>query len=370
MKRLWFAVLALVLATLACGESNKPIPTPAQSAFADGHVAMGFFPTPPKVSIWSVLRMFSHMADHADVVMVQEPLPWEDFVESPDAASQALDDMRNLVRKAAENGMEAVFVLDPLNGLDRREFQNIPASWGAVTFADARVRAAFRNYAVRVAREFRPRYLGLASEINTYMATYPDDAAHFLSLYRETYAAVKAVSPDTQVFVTFQWDQLRFPDGIQQRGEQPVAPIQWQVIEAFEPQLDVWVISSYPCLYFGRGEAIPADYYTPLRARTEKPLAVGEGGCASESLGDLPGSPESQSAYLHALDDQLGDRLVFWIYLLYNDLDTQSYANVLQGEGRGDDVDTLTWFVTMGLTDTHWRPKPSLTTWDAIRARR
>jgi hypothetical protein len=45
-------------------------------------------------------------------------------------------------------------------------------------------------------------------------------------------------------------------------------------VETFEPELDLWVISSYPYFAFPNGEGIPADYYTPLLERTSKPLAM------------------------------------------------------------------------------------------------
>ncbi|NPA92433.1 MAG: hypothetical protein GXO56_01970 [Chloroflexi bacterium] len=364
-------LLALALLILACGQGT-PASTLYPTAFASppnpstaaSRPLMGFFPTPAEVSVASIIQTIHNMSAHADVVLIQQPIPWEDFVASPEANSKALNDTHNLVDLAAQSGLSPIFVMDPLNGLDRREFQNVPASWGKPTFADPRIRAAFRNYAVRLARDFHPRYLGLASEINTYMATYPDDADNFLSLYRETYAAIKAESPDTQVFVTFQWDQLRFPLPSTDAAKTPSKAIHWEFIEAFEPELDLWVISSYPCFYFKTGDAIPPDYYTPLLTKTTKPLAIGEGGCPSTA----PGSPASQSAYLETIHTQLGERLAFWIYLLYNDLDMDAYRKILHTQNRGDDVDTLSWFVHMGLADVHGNPKPSLATWDALRA--
>ncbi len=361
-RLLLFAAVLLVLACNASPPATAP-PLRPPPALPTDRAAMGFFPTPAKVSVAEVIKTIHEMSPHADVVLIQQPIPWEDFTTSPDATSQALEDTRNLVALAIQSGLTPIFVLDPLNGLDRREFQNVPAAWGQPSFADPRIRAAFQNYALRLVREFHPRYLGLASEINTYMATHPRDADNFLSLYRATYAAIKAEAPDTQIFVTFQWDQLRFPLPNTAAAATPTPTIHWEFIEAFEPDLDVWVISSYPCFYFGTGEAIPADYYTPLTTRTTKPLAVGEGGCPSTA----PGSPASQSAYLQAIHTQLDGRLVFWIYLLYNDLDLNAYRKALHTQQRGDDVETLSWFVHMGLADVHGKPKPSLATWDALR---
>ncbi|MCC6299974.1 MAG: hypothetical protein IT314_11800 [Anaerolineales bacterium] len=88
----------------------------------------------------------------------------------------------------------------------------------------------------------------------------------------------------------------------------------WSQIEAFEPNLDVWAISSYPYFVFSSASEIPADYYTPLLARTlrqaqggaGKPVAIAEGGFSSRVVGFAQGSPEDQATYLTALHSQLG----------------------------------------------------------------
>ncbi len=302
-----------------------------------------------------MLATLRGLSRHGDVVLLQRNIPWEDFYKSESAPSRAFSDLANLVRLSREKGLRTIFVVDALNGLDRRAFYGVPAAWGRPSFADARVRRAFKNFALRIVREFHPRYLGLGSEVNTYMAAHPGDAANLVSLYRQTYAAVKNAAPETQIFSTFQWDELRLADG----------GINWQPIRAFEPQLDLWVISSYPCLWLG-SRRVPADYYSPLADETEKPLAVGEGGCSSRKVGRWPGSDRAQVDYLSAIAEQLGNRLEFWIYLLYNDLDPTWYNKIVSNER---DRDTLELFYYMGLADAAGKPKPALDAWDTIRQR-
>ncbi len=316
---------------------------------------MGFFPSPARIEWSSLLATLRGIGRHADAVLLQRNVPWEAFERGPEADSRRFADLANLVRLSREQGLEPIFVVDALNGLDRRAFQGVPAAWGPPSFADPRIRRAFKNFAVRIARTYRPRYLGLGSEVNTYMTAHPEDAPHLVSLYLETYAAVKRASPATRVFTTFQWDELRAAPG---------GP-DWSLIEAFEPRLDLWVISSYPCLWLG-GRAPGAGYYAPLARRTDRPLALGEGGCASRGSGRRPGSDQNQIAYLNAVADQLGPRLAFWIYLLYNDLDLEAYRKAI---GSDRDLQTLGMFTRMGLTDADGRPKPALQTWDRIRRR-
>jgi hypothetical protein len=216
-------------------------------------------------------------------------------------------------------------------------------------------------------REFHPRYLGLASEINTYMDAHPYDVENYFSLYQETYAAIKTESPGTQVFVTFQWDDLNNL-GFFNPGEEYA--IKWEQIEAFEPQLDIWAISSYPCFFFDHAADIPVDYYTPLLDRTLKPIAVAEGGCSSVPLDIQSGSEGDQVDYLLAIDHQLGgNRLVFWIYLIYSDLNMDSFAPLMWDMGQSDRIEPLSYFAYLGLVQTDSTPKPALAVWDQMRNR-
>lgn len=363
----------MALAILACGQSAQtvtettvPVPTPAQSVFDSERTGYGFFPSPPEVSFASVLKIFKDISQHADFVLLQQNTPWADFVNGVDGESQKRTDIINQVTLARQNNLEYVFIIDPLNGLNRREFSGLPFGWEA-SFKNPNVRAAHKNFALWVVRQFRPRYLGLASEINTYMDTHPDDAQNFISLYNEIYAAVKAEAPDTQVFVTFQWDELNNLISPVANGRPRLQP-NWDQVEAFEPNLDLWAISSYPFAVFKSGADIPSDYYTPLLTRTSKPLAVAEGGFTSKPVNSFPGTPEDQVAYLNAVHNQIGARLSFWVYLILEDLNLDSYSKFMKSQGVGNtDVNTLGWFVSVGLANSDGSPKPALELWDSFR---
>lgn len=369
MKRIPLFFLALVLVALSCGEQSPatPFPTPESTVFEPGRTAYGFFPSPPKASLESALQHFKDIGQHADFVLFQHPVPWQNFAESADCNSQKCADIRNQMTLAVQNGLEAVYVVDPLNGLNRREFLGLPFGWQA-NFANPQVRAAFTNYTLWLVRQFHPRYLGLASEINTYMDAHPEDAANYVSLYHSVYALVKAEAPETQVFVTFQWEDLNNLFASAAEGRQPY-DTNWEQMEIFEPNLDVWVISSYPFVVFPSGADLPADYYTPLLSRTSKPLAVAEGGFTSRPNPPLPGDEQSQVDYLNAIHTQIGgERLVFWVYLLLNDFDLDSYAKMMRQQGlSSENVTTLGLFASVGLRDFDGRPKPALQTWNSFR---
>ncbi|MFO8036440.1 MAG: hypothetical protein R6U57_07435 [Anaerolineales bacterium] len=367
-RRIFLPILLLFLASLACGErtANPPL-TPLEttpeknvsptSIFETGETAYGFFPSPPNATEESVLQHFSNLGEHADFILIQPNIPWLDFAEGPQGDSQSRTDLKNQVLLAKMHDLEWVFVVDPLNGLNRREFKGLPEGWEA-NFANPDVRNAFEHFTIWIVDEFEPRYLGLASEINTYMDAHPADSEHYLSLYREVYDEVKARSPDTQIFVTFQWDDLNnmFPGASESR---PAYQTNWDQVEAFEPYLDLWVISSYPYFVYQHGEEIPADYYTRLSEATDKPLAVAEGGFTSSR------DPGDQAAYLQTVHNQLGERLAFWVYLILSDLNMDHTAEMLREQGMPEeDTQTLSQFATIGLMGVDGTSKPALEIWD------
>lgn len=366
MRRLHIASSLLLLVSLACNAAQSIPATPQNSVFDSGRTAYGFFPSPPETTLESVFQLFKDMGAHGDFVLIQQNTAWEDFVNGTDGESQTRTDLINQVKLARQNELEYIFVIDALNGLNRREFVGLPAGWQA-SFANPDVRSAYRNYALWVVQTFHPRYLGLASEINTYMDAHPDDAPKFISLYNEIYALVKAEAPETQVFVTFQWDDLNnmFPQP--EEGNRQPFDTNWEQIEAFEPNLDLWVISTYTYFVFNN-EDIPADYYTPLLTRTDKPLSVAEGGFTSQAVGGVNGSSESQVAYLTALHDQLGPRLAFWVNTLLSDINIDAYAAQMQKEGRDpQDALSLGAFAHIGFLNSDGSPKPALEVWNSFR---
>lgn len=363
LKNFHLAILIVIITTLACGSGTADIPpTPQNSIFDSTETAYGFFPSPPEVTLESVFQTFKDIAKHGGFVLIQQNAKWEDFVNSVDGESQTRTDIINQVILARQNNLEYVFVLDALNGLNRREFSGLPSDWEA-SFTNPNIRTAYKNYALWVVRSFHPHYLGLASEINTYMDAYPDDAQNFISLYNEIYALIKAESPEMQIFVTFQWDDLNnmFPQP--EEGNHQKFDVKWEQIEAFEPNLDVWVISTYPFFIFPSGEDIPADYYTPLLLRTSKLVAIAEGGFSSQAFGPFTNTPEDQVAYLNAIHDQLGSRLAFWVNTLMSDFNINSYAKEM---GNPEDIETLGYFAYIGLQNFDGSPKPALELWDSF----
>jgi hypothetical protein len=194
--RLVLLAVFLSALALACSQSAQPgagqIPSPAPSPIClnPGRTQFGFFPAPPRDGVEAVQAHFQDLGKYADFILVQASVPWQDFSLQIEADSQSRRDLRNQILLADQNGLGAVFVVDPLNGLNRREFLGLPPGWIA-SFANPEIRTAYLNFTLWLLRTFQPQYLGLASEINTYADAHPQDFPHFLSLYQETYARIK-----------------------------------------------------------------------------------------------------------------------------------------------------------------------------------
>jgi hypothetical protein len=152
----------------------------------------------------------------------------------------------------------------------------------------------------------------------------------------------------------------------------PANPTQdWGQIEQFEPDLDLWVISSYPFVSFTSGSEIPVTYYSPLVDRTPKPLAVAEGGYLSRPTGPFPGDEQSQVDHLMAVHDQIGPRLEFWINLVLDDFDPNAIADPMREQGRAEsDIEGLGIFSSIGLRAVDTSPKAALAVWEQYRRER
>ena len=63
-----------------------------------------------------------------------------------------------------------------------------------------------------------------------------------------------------------------------------------------------------------------------------------------------------------------GERLKFWVYLLLNDFNLNSYAKMMRKDGLSDEnINTLGMFASVGLRQFDGTPKPALSIWDSFR---
>ncbi|MBA4379715.1 MAG: hypothetical protein C0393_03365, partial [Anaerolinea sp.] len=169
-----------------------------------------------------------------------------------------------------------------------------------LSLADAGDRAKFQQVAVEIASRYSPQFLALGVEVNSYYKRDPSDFDNFVSLYAETYDAVKAVSPETKVFTIFQYEMLRGGQFFSGDGQNPT---QWDLLERFEGHLDLAAFTTYPFLLYASPSDLPADYYTEITEHTSLPVTFTEVGWPSEPLKPAPyspfgGSQDEQAAFV------------------------------------------------------------------------
>jgi hypothetical protein len=336
--------------TAACNSDDGDDP---QSNGAPRSVMLGFSSLPRELNADAYADAIEFAGDHGEIVLIQREVPWADFVPgatlSDDLAEQT-DSERDAVSDA---DLALFFAIDPTDSATGRDrLGKLPENLAGRRFDDPDVRAAFRSYAEYVALNYEPDYLALGVEMNLYYEKNKADWEAFLSLYRETYAIVKAASPDTQITVTLQYEDLQ---GILPREDAHF--VDWQLIRALDP-VDFVGISTYPGFAFADPSQVPADYYRQLTAFTEKPIAIAETGWASrEQAGVISGSEEQQAAFLErVLEDAEALSMPFAIWFAIWD---PAYA-------RGT---ASSAFEHVGLLTTDETEKPAWGAWDEAARR-
>lgn len=298
------------------------------------------------------LEAFELMKNNADYVLHHTGIDWAMFVQGSDiqrdAATTPHLESTNFIAGMAElKGLKTFIVLDPISQ-NREEID--PLAIGP-DFNDGNVRNAFKNYAVRIARDYKPVYMGLLPEANTYITKHPDDADNIISLYKETYDLVKQESPQTIVTATFQLEAMAGA-----AGNNP----QWEIIDLFEPKLDVIAVTTYPSFFFDNPDALPNTYYSQIAQHTSKPIIFAESGWSSGGDVQFHGSYENQERFLRRIVELTSDiDLRLWIWWFLHDQRIEIPGNPIQD-----------WFKTLGLRESDGTAKLSWITWQEIYGNR
>ncbi len=293
-------VVAIVLLAIgscaifgACGGGSEG----SASGSGDGTrpYMMGFSTMPRELNAAAYADTFKLASENGEMVLIQRTPKWSDFARGATVSDETAKTTAAEKKSIADRKLKLFFAIDPTDSATGRDrLADLPSSLSGRNFGDDDVRAAFASYAEYVALNYKPAYLALGVDMNEYYEKNKDDFDNFKTLYAETYDRVKKISPDTQVTVTFQWEDLtatlptedkHYPD--------------WQLLRAFDPKLDIMTISTYPSLAFASVAAIPPHYYTQLRAFTKRPIAIAAMGYASARAGaNTGGSDDDQSVFV------------------------------------------------------------------------
>lgn len=260
---------------------------------------MGLSTLPRELNADAYADAFELAGDNGEIVLIQRTPPWKDFLPGADISDDVAKTTAAEKKALQEQGLRLFFAIDPTdpaNGRDR--LADAPPALAGKDFDDDSVRKAFVAYARYVALNYKPTYLALGVEMNLYFEKRQDGLERFRSVYEEAYDAVKEASPDTQVSVTFQYEDLQ--------GLMPGADVHqtgWPLLKAFEPRMDFVGISTYPSLAYPSVGAIPDNYYSQLQAFTDRPIVISQMGYSSDrgAHGLNSGTESEQQAFLERM---------------------------------------------------------------------
>ncbi len=317
VKRLPVLVLALLaLAVAACQEREAPVagfnPLPRVESGPPRAYRLGFSALPAHLTDTAYLQAFDLAANFGEVLLLQRPPSWADFLPGA-VPSQQLRDTTLTERAAiAERGLSLLLALDPFDPRARGRLAGLPPGFDGQDLSNPALRQAFVAEAKYIALNYRPAYLALGTEVNAAFERDPAAYQAFVASYREAYDVVKTASPETLVFVSFQYEQLLglIP------WETPHVP-RWELLDDFAGKLDLFAITSYPSFAFSVARKVPPGHYSQIREHSALPIAFVAAGYASapgrEGLNSS--TPAEQRRFLQRLfrdADELGAELVVW----------------------------------------------------------
>jgi len=148
------------------------------------------------------------------------------------------------------------------------------------------------------ASEYKPAYFGIGVEVNILYEKNQSAFGEFLSVYSQAYDAVKAASPETSVFTTFQLEKMEGMSGGLYGGTNDPNKTEWQLLSDF-PKDDVLAFTTYPSLVFHSPSDLPVDYYGAISQHSNKTIGFTEVGWhTGPAPGGWNGSESSQSEFV------------------------------------------------------------------------
>ena len=350
--RVRILLCAVPLLGFACspGATTPEDEDPTQGALRT--YSMGWAAVPPRLETELLLRMIDSMAVVSEIAIVQQGVPWEPLLAGAPVDS-LVEDVAQLTDFMAARDLQLIFLVDPLDGLDRtREDPGLTELGRSIL--EPEIRAMHDDWVLRIATRVRPAYFGLASEVNTLAALGDGDLnAEITDMINTLSPQIREISPATSVFVSFQADQAHGRLG-QTGGIDHFALIS-------DYDIDALGLSSYPVFGFDDPSDIPTDYFQAFDDATELPLLFVEGGWSSEDVPWSTGTPAQQVEFFvryEALLDAVSAEV--WVMLTFADLDIAAWG--LDPERTTG----LSNFASMGIVDENLQRKPSYAEWERI----
>jgi hypothetical protein len=129
--------------------------------------------------------------------------------------------------------------------------------------------------------------MALGVEVNPLWEKSPADFQTFVTFFDETRVAIRAASPGTEVFTSFQLEKMKGLGGGLFGGVNYTSKAEWGILADF-PTADLVGFTTYPGLLFHDQAGIRNGHYAEIGQRTGKPVAFTEVGRQSSGLAGWP----------------------------------------------------------------------------------
>jgi hypothetical protein len=199
------------------------------------------------------------------------------------------------------------------------------------------------------ASTYKPRYLHLGYEVNTWALLNNPDWPNWLSQLEECTTAIKAVSPNTFVFTTFQLERMKGLGA----NQTWVDAAHWNLVDDLETAafLDGVGFTSYPHYEYDDPTNIPTTYYDEIEAHWTGRILFSEIGWPAIPNAPFPGLPAEQNTMMNAFIsgvEGLPVELAVWLYL--HDFDGEAATPAHMGIGMRDNAGTV-----HGASEQTWK---------------
>ncbi|MGB9595870.1 MAG: hypothetical protein ACPL7B_06270 [Candidatus Poribacteria bacterium] len=227
-----------------------------------------------------------------------------------------------------------------------------PPGMKNATLSDPAWRTAYKQAAIDVVKVMHPIYLSLGNEVNRWYEKYGKEGTNgfinYVSLYEETYDAVKKLSPETKVFCVFAREIV---------SENREADL--EVLRLFNPsKIDLLVFTSYPyALGKTNPSMIPDDYYSKAADYMPgKPFGFSEVAWASF---DALGGEQAQADFIVQVTGRLtrsrGLNLHLFGWPWLHDLNDNDAVGLIKTDGT-EKLGYAIWKSISRKSSTSFRP--------------
>jgi len=301
------------------------------------------FPTPT----WDeIVEGYQMAGEWGEVTNYWDAVPW---YEEEDMLVANATTRATIQALYTDNGMVPVFQTNVWDILTRPGYGfgawlDVPPDLDPnATMADPVFRARWVDHVANISAEWQMEYYCLGNEVNSYHSWHAENAAdfeaNFPSLMAASYAAIKEVSPDTKVVLTFRLLELYHYDNL-------------ELLELFDGTMcDIMAFTSYPSRTgdYDTPADLPDDYYYRIADHTgTMSLAIAELGWTTHA--DFGGDEDEQAQFLTWFLEHTKD--IPWEYVQWLEL------HDLRPEGS-----STSHAQTVGLRQNDGTPKPVWDIW-------